>query len=120
MLKSEKVELRRRGPSGGDSMCSDEEGEAREAPRSRETSSMVIERRKVCPGGPAGEPEAGAMLEGNEKDVVVARGEVGRPGGGDRFCWAGCGGEDISRPGRVSMTTCPRKTRHLGRWRQTM
>lgn len=80
MLKSEKVELRRRKPSEGDSICSDEEGEAREAPpRSRETSSMVIERRKVCPGGPDGEPDPDAKLEGDEKDVVVARGEVGRP-----------------------------------------
>lgn len=87
MLKSEKVELRRRGPPGGDSRCSDEEGEAREAPpRSRETSSMVIERRKVCPAGPAGEPDVDAKLEGKEKDAVVARGEVGRPGGGDRVC----------------------------------
>lgn len=97
MLKSEKVELRRRRPFGGDSRWSDEEGETREAPpRSREASSMVVARRRVCPGGPEGEPDVAAELEGKEKDVVVARGEVGRPGGEDREVWAGCGDDDTS------------------------
>lgn len=65
MLKSEKVELRRRRPLGGDSRCSDGEGEAKEAPpRGREDSSIVIERRSVCPDGPGGESDAGAKLEG--------------------------------------------------------
>lgn len=97
MLKSENVELRRRRRLGGDSRWSDEEGEAKEAPpRSREVSSMVIERRRECPGGPEGEPAVAAELEGKEKDVVVARGEVGRPGGEDRDTWAGCGDDDTS------------------------
>lgn len=65
MLKSEKVELRRRRPLEGDSRFSDEGWEVREAPpRSREASSMVIERRIVCPGGAGGEPGAVAELEG--------------------------------------------------------
>lgn len=87
MLKSEKVELRRRRPLEGDSGCSEGDGEARETPpRSREASSMVVERRRVWPGGPEaeGEPDADAKLEGKEKDVDVARGEVERPGGEDR------------------------------------
>lgn len=107
MLKSEKVELRRRRPFGGDSSGSDEDGEAREAPpRSREASSMVRERRRVCPGGPGGEPEDVARLEGKEKDVVVARGEVGR---------AGCGGDDTSWAVRVSIMTCHGRQDTLGR-----
>lgn len=115
MLKSEKVELRRRRPFGGDSSGSDEDGEAREAPpRSREASSMVLERRRVCPGGPGGEPEDVAKLEGKEKDVVAARGEVGRPGGDERDVWAGCGGDDTSWVVRVSIMTCHGRQDTLG------
>lgn len=105
MLKSEKVELRRWRPIGGDSRCSDAEGEPREAPpRRREASSMVVEaRRRVCPGGP-GEPDAVAELEGKEKEVVVARGEEGR-----------CGGDDTSCVVRVSIMTCHGRQDTLGR-----
>lgn len=116
MLKSEKVELRRRRPIGGESRCSDGEGEAKEAPpRSREASSMVVERRRVCPGGPEGEPDEVAELEGKEKDVVVARGEVGRTGGEDREAWACCGSDDTSWVVRVSIMTCHGRQDTLGR-----
>lgn len=115
MLKSEKVELRRRRPIGGESRCSDGEGEAKEAPpRSREASSMVVERRRVCPGGPEGEPDEVAELEGKEKDVVMARGEVGRPGVGDRDVWACCGSDDTSWAVRVSIMTCHGRQDTLG------
>ena len=115
MLKSEKVELRRRRPSEGDSICSDEEGEAKEPPpRNRKVSSMVIERLKLCPGGPGGEPDVVAKLEGKEEDVVVARGEVGRPGGDDRDDWAGCGGDDTSWAVRVSIMACHERQDTLG------
>lgn len=117
MLKSEKVELRRRRPFGGDSRGSDAEGEARPAPpRTRkEASSMVVERRRACPGGP-GDPAAVAELEGKEKDVVVARGEAGRPGGEGRdVCAVGCGDDDVSWAVRDSIMTCHGRQDTLGR-----
>lgn len=112
MLKSEKVELRRRRPIGGESRGSDGEGEAKEAPpRSREASSMVVDRRRVCPGGPEGEPDEVAELEGKEKDVVAARGEVGRPGAGGEER----DDDDTSWAVRVSIMTCHGRQDTLGR-----
>lgn len=98
MLKSDRVELRRRSPLAGDSLGSEGGREIIDVGRRRAggVSSTVTERRRAWPAGEGVEAEGAAEGGENMKEAAAAAaaaavgGEAGGKGGQGRDAGASC------------------------------